>query len=110
MWLPRLPLWLNAKTSDIARLRGAEVNYNPISASKRLRQFHRLGLFVAVFAFVSVALITMVNLVSRVLGLSAFVGFIIGLLVYVLLRCAGWAVDCFARRLEVSNDHIGASG
>ena len=66
--------------------------------------------FVAVFAFVSVALITMVNLVSRVLGLSAFVGFIIGLLVYVLLRCAGWAVDRFARRLEVSNDHIGASG
>ena len=66
--------------------------------------------FVAVFAFVSVALITMVNLVSRVLGLSAFVGFIIGLLVYVLLRCAGWAVDRFARRLEVSNDHIGTSG
>jgi len=66
--------------------------------------------FVAVFAFVSVVLITMVNLVSRVLGLSAFVGFIIGLLVYVLLRCAGWAVDRFARRLEVSNDHIGTSG
>jgi hypothetical protein len=66
--------------------------------------------FVAVFAFVSVVLITMVNLVSRVLGLSAFVGFIIGLLVYVLLGCPGWAVDRFARRLEVSNDHIGTSG
>jgi hypothetical protein len=52
----------------------------------------------------------MVNLVSRVLGLSAFVGFIIGLLVYVLLGCPGWAVDRFARRLEVSNDHIGTSG
>jgi hypothetical protein len=60
------------------------------------RGFHRLLLFVAVFAFFSGTLIATANFLSQVFGLSVFVGLILGLVVYVLLRGVGWAVDRFS--------------
>ena len=63
------------------------------------RGFHRLLLFVAVFAFFSGTLIATTNFLSQVLGLSGFVGLILGLVVYVLVRGVGWAVDRFSQMI-----------
>ena len=65
------------------------------------RGFHRFAVFLAVFAFLAAATVTILIVIEKhdalhSLGAGAINGLIVGLVVYGLVRAVGWVIGGFA--------------